>query len=312
MKQNPLTKRFKLTIYTGMIGLWVLTTALSLSQDISESVERYETTVSSIRAIQVSIALPILFIYLALSFAAVTFAIYAHRITQSKEGGGYKDLASGLMLTIVGFIISALLNAFSVANEELASETSFIIVGNYASILVSIAIYWFFWRGSNKLLSTLKSVKGLAKKVMTGRVFILLASVIYTYLVFQNPYRTVSSDELIKPVFSLPDILIFLTIIIPYVVTWLLAITATVNIGYYAKNVQGIIFKRLFKNIANGFALIVGLSISLQIIGQFSSFWAGSGLNIILGVISVIFIALVAAYAQFGLAAKKLDRLETL
>jgi hypothetical protein len=301
-----------MTVYTAMLGLWVFTTVSSLTRDVSESVERYNVSVEYLRAIQVVLALPLLFIYAAVAFAAVTFVVYSYRISSSKEGSGYSDLSTGLMLTVGSFVLSGLFGVVAYNYIDTPSETTFTIVRNYANLLIGLGIYFYFYIGSAKLISTLKNVSSkLVRNQQIAQFAVLVFGSIYTYFVFQNPYRTVSSNPDITPVYGLPDALILVTIIIPYLFSWLLGATATVNLFYYSKNVVGIIYKKIFEKLAKGFVLIITLTISLQIVSQFSDYWAQIGLNSILGVIGIIFAVLIVAYLQFGSAAKKLDKIET-
>jgi hypothetical protein len=301
-----------MSIYTVMVGLWVFTTAHALTADVQEAVERFDSSVTILRFLQVTFSLPILFIYLAVSFAAITFTVYSYRVSQSKEGSGFKDLTHGLMLTVVSFVSSGVINIFERTYRNTDAAINLIVIKNYLSLILALSVFYFFYRGSKKVISTLQSSDGLLKKQRIAQITVLFFSAIYTYLVFNNPYRSASSNPDIDPVFAVPDYLIFTTIIIPYVIGWLLGATATVNLAFYAKKVPGIIYRKVFSQLARGFGLIITLTIGLQIIGQFSDFWGQSGLEGILVISGLIILALVIAYLQFGLAARKLDKIETI
>ena len=305
-------KHFKLYTYAAVIAVWVLSTLYTLGQNVQESIDRYHTTATALRVIEISLALPTLFIYLAVTFAAVTFLTYSVRIRDSREEMGYKKLAAGLVITLAYFAVSAIINLFQNRYSTGQGLTNYTIIRNYVYILLNLGIYWYFWHGSRQLVATLKSKVGLAQKTTVAQAMIVVLSVIYTYLVFHNPYRTSSANVLIKPTYALPDILILITVILPYLLTWTLAAMSVVNLTFYAKNVSGIVFKQLFRDLARGFWLIIALTISLQMITQFADFWANTGLQGILVFIGVIYFALVVAYLQFGFAANKLDRIETL
>lgn len=311
MKRNSLVKHVRVTVFSSVIALWLLTTGYTLTRSVQVSIDRYNTTEAQLRLIQVVISLPMLFIYLAIGFAVVGFVVYTNRIKGSKEHKGYSSLTKGLVLALGYFFVTAVFNVIRSRYQPGEDQSNFIIVRNYTGLLINLFIYGYFWQASKQLVSTLKEKSGLAKNIRWAQVLILAFTAIYAYLVFQNPNRTNASSDLIQPTFALPDILIVFTIILPYLLTWLMAAMAVVNFSFYAKNVSGIIFKQVFRDLARGFAFITGLAISLQIIGQFSEFWASTGLGSILLIIALIFFALVFAYLQFGLAARKLDKIET-
>lgn len=139
--------------------------------------------------------------------------------------------------------------------------------------------------------------------------FVVFA-LLYTWFVFQNRYRTVSDNPLIQPVYYLSDSLIATTIIVPYVVAWLLGSLAASNILSYSHHAPGSIYRLFLKRFAIGSVLVISLSAFLQVISQFSEFWATLGLGSILILIYVILLVLLVGYGLIASGARRLARIE--
>lgn len=310
MNKETSNDQLKSITYFAVVLVWAISTGWGLFQSVSEGAARYNTSELFIRGIQVFISLPLLFIYLSVAFAAVTFLIYTSRITNTKEHKGYKLLTTGLFLTLASYLVSGILG---IIQQKLTGDAinHFIIARNAVTIILGLITYGVFYQGSRYLLTTLKSNQGLGKLTATVLTILSFVGVGYVALVFQNPYRTTSATELIKPTYALPDTLILTTVILPYILTWMLASLAVTNLLYYSKNVGGLIFKSLFNDLALGFGIVISLTIVMQFLGQFSDFWSTTGLQGILVFIFGIFLALVVGYILVGKAARKLDRIET-
>ena len=216
-----------------------------------------------------------------------------------------------LLIRLAGFLVASIL---VIIQQKLIGRnlSNFIIFKNATDIIFNLVIFYLFYQGSRHLISTLKSNQGIGK--LTKQILLLdaLAGSAFVYLVFQNPYRTISTSTLIIPTYALSDVIILTTVVLPYIISWMFASLAVLNLLYYSRNVKGQIFKTLFKALATGFGMVIILNVTLQMISQFTNYWANSTLQMILLVIAIILLALVAGYWQVGKAARELDRIETL
>ena len=134
----------------------------------------------------------------------------------------------------------------------------------------------------------------------------------YLVLVFTNPDRRVSSEPNLNPTFGLPDSLILLTVALPYMAAWLFGMLAILGLYRYTDQTGGIIYKHLFKKLALGLTILISLTIVLQFLVQFASYWATAGLSALLGLVALIYLLLIVAHVQVANGARQLNIIETL
>ncbi len=292
--------------------VWVVTTGISLTRNNEKVQQLYNTSETSLRILTVVISLPVLAIWLAVAFAAVSFTIYSLRISKAQEAHGYRYLAYGLYATLASFVASNLLNLWQPHFSDTGQLAGFTALRTYVSILFSLLFFWLFYRASVQLMRTLKKKEAPTSKLPVKIILsVSVLTALLTILIYQNPNRTTSSSDLINPTYGVSDVLIFFTIILPYAISWFFGLSALNNIRMYMQQVDGIIFKRLFRNFVQGISAVILLSIGLQFLSQFSESFVGSSLNFILLLVSLILLVLVVAYFKVAQAGKQLDRIET-
>src|SRR4051812_22837765 len=97
-----------------------------------------------------------------------------------------------------------------------------IIFSNYVTVILYLLALLYILRASRKLNASIKPGGWYYKSVRSVVVpIVTVISAVYVWLVFRNPFRTVSSDPLVRPTYFLPDWLIVLTIVAPYIFIWL-------------------------------------------------------------------------------------------
>ena len=142
-------------------------------------------------------------------------------------------------------------------------------------------------------------------------VTIILLSIPYIYLVLQNPLRSQSVSPGLTSTYNLPDVLIFSTIVLPYIISWLLGLLALTNMTVFGKETKGIFYKNALKIFYNGFWIIIILAIALQYLTQFSLFFSNATLSIILFIIYLILLADIVGFISMALGANRLSKIET-
>ncbi len=314
---NDTKKRQNILAYCMVVCVWILSVILSFSAENQQAQASYHISRTSLRLLQASFLLPTLFMWLAMLFAALSFYRYARQISGSKDSSGFRYISYALWAILLGSIASSLLSNSRVLLTESATNPDsirniFTVVGNYVSVVTALAIYGFLYKGSRSLLTSINSRFDISKHYFKVIIPILLIGAVYLALIFNNPSRQVAPSPNLSPTYALPDSLILLTVALPYIASWFLGILALASIYLYQEKTKGVVYKRLLRQLVTGLTILIVLTITLQIITQFSLFWARSGLQAILGVVVLIYLALIIAYVLVARGARKLNRIETL
>src|SRR3989338_400649 len=90
--------------YYATIALWVVYAVLAFLSPMA-SQNRYNLSYLQTKLLLVSVALPILFIWLILVYGLVNLKHYADSIVGSTEHPYYKHMVLGLWLLVVGLIL---------------------------------------------------------------------------------------------------------------------------------------------------------------------------------------------------------------
>lgn len=302
-------------VYTLVGLLWLINIGVNLMTSNKQVSERYGIPESALDLIAVALSLPLLLIWLAVAFAAISFYRYAQNIKGSKDAKSFRLISYGLFAALAGLLASSLLSTLQTILGQFvvdpsSLQTPFVIVRNYVSMAAALATYGCLFFGSTALLEVIGKTLNGWRQIMPVLVPFTGLAVLYLWLVFTNESRQVSTIPGYAPTFGLPDYLILLTVALPYLVAWFLGITALRNIIQYQSQTPGIIYKKIFKRFVIGITTVIGLTIILQLISQFSGFWASKGLSAILGAVAVIVFILIYAYIQVALGARQLHKIE--
>jgi hypothetical protein len=255
---------------------------------------------------------PYLFIWIAALFSVIQYKKYVSLISKSSEAVGFNYIVKGLMMLFVQLIISPFIGLPSSYNpDSLVIQKTVTIFRNDLTIILYLSAFYFFWRASKVFINTLinKDVKDkILYKIIPLLVVPLGAALIW--FILHNDFRTFSSHPDIRPTYFLSDASIFITIVIPYIIIWLLGFITLFNLRLLNKNVEGIIYKKSFNAVSIGLAIIIGLTISLQFLTQATTYFKDAGLGVIILLVYLILFCIAAAYIYFALGAKYLTKIE--
>lgn len=313
MKTNFLNtiKENKLS-FSVLIIIWIIYSALTLLAPAVEAGSRYSVTLLQINLLRVTLLLPYLLIWMSGLFAFLHFHSYQSFLGKSPEASGFKKLtkAIGFLLAVVIIPLFVSLYGTYHADSYLVQKTITILRNNLTVIFYLISFYY-LWGASSELITALiKDEKKLKPKYEIVSIITALLGLILIFLILHNPFRSTSSNPLIRPTYYLSDWSIFITIIIPYLLVWLLGLLAIINIKTLANEVSGVIYKKTFNSISRALIILISLVISLQFLSQASTFFAHASLGIILSVVYALLLLIAGAYLYLAKAAKQLTAIE--
>jgi hypothetical protein len=297
-----------LGLFSVVIIVYIILTLLAPE---AETVNRYELTIAQTQLLRISFILPLLLIWLTALLSVTWFRRYTALIKGSQEESAFHKITLGLWMLLLVLLVPSFISV--VTNfypSDLVMQKGSIILRNYVTIAFYLTAFWYLWQASKDLLQTVHTpefntwYQNLVVGILSG------LAVVYTWAVLTNPFRTVSTDPLVKATYYLPDFLIVFTVIIPYVLIWIMGTNAALNVLSYSKRVPGIIYRQTFSYLAFGLSFTVGLLIFLQFLSQANASLSHVAFRVIILIIYLLLFAIAAGYILIARGARKLSVIE--
>lgn len=295
-----------------LVAAWAVYSYFTFQTPAGQAMAKYRIDAFQISLLRWSVVIPVLFIWSAILYSYLKLKDYSQTIIKSKDGQGFRSISYGVLFMLLS---SALSSYVSLAMQFMASDPivkkSLSILNNYIVVLFSLLSFYLIWKGSRKLLELTSSTQKVKRHNAVIFFVVFLLAVPYIYFVIQNPIRSISSNPEIASTYNLPDVLIFSTIIVPYILSWALGIFSVVNMSVFKEETKGIIYRAVLGKFYKGFLTVIVLVISLQYLTQFSTFFAYAGLSTILGIIYVILLVDAIGLLYVAEGARQLTKIET-
>lgn len=285
-------------IYIGLV--------LGLPSD-PEVLDRYNLTESSLRFIGLTVAIPLLAVWISAAYAYLRFDEYTQIVADEPEGKPFKHLTTGLMVLSLALPISSILSSiFNYIERENSSFDVFsTIFTNYLNLAFSALAFVLFAKGADCLLRVTKPRAILPRFRFTEFLLVAVASG-YTWLIVDS----VSNSNNGNSIYHLPIWLVIPTLVIPFLVIWFIGAQTVFRLNKYQQNVQGIVYNRAMTNLVRGLAVIILLSIILQIIGTMKNQLIEMKLVPLLGIVYFLLMFYVIGYGLVAYAARQLKKIE--
>jgi hypothetical protein len=269
----------------------------------------YHISVAQVRLISLSFTVPIILIWTAGFYGFVQFKQYALKIKKSPDGKALNSIANGLTIFAISSPISSLISSASQyyvrSHPDFKSVST--LITSYFSLAIYLLTFWFIAKGAKKLIEIVKQEVEIGDQILALFGFVV-AGGIYLY----TALRAVSADHAVKVTLfdflSKPAALI--TVIIPYMVIWLIALWAVARISLYRVLIEGSIYKKALSNLSAGVALVVVTSILVQMLNTTGSSLLKLNLNQLLMLIYGLLAVIAAGFIMIALGAKKLRKIE--
>ncbi|HJQ08752.1 MAG TPA: hypothetical protein VJ836_04710 [Candidatus Saccharimonadales bacterium] len=298
-------KKHYLYVFLGLIALYAVL-VFTLPSD-PRILEKYHLTQGGVRLLILSIVIPIIAIWLSAFYGFAKIKEYAQSVKDTSEGKPFESIANGLMVLVFSLpLLAAASTALTYfAYRDAAFLPTSTIFRNYLTILSALAAFYLIGKGAEALATPVKNnVKKFDHQTWTTG-FIIFSS-LFTWMVISH--QPDWGDHR-SGAYYLPDWLVVLTIVIPYLYIWYRGLLAAYCIYYYQKKVRGTLYKRALSYFSAGIAAVIGLLIATQLLAVFSERLNRLDLTPLLLIIYV----LVGFYALgYGLIAKGVKKLKSL
>lgn len=296
-------------VFISLLALYLILTFVIPPNP--ETLGRYGITAIQARLLRLAIAVPFALIWCTAFYSYVRLKEYAYLIDNSRDGKAFIRIANGLGILAVGqalqSVFSSLLNYRAHVSPEFLPTA--VILRHYAAIIISLVAFWIVYSGARALKNGIKG--GLsARKLLFVQFGLLLLVITYAYVVFANPARNQALSSSSPAIYYLPDWLIILSIILPYAYVWYMGLLSALSINTYRDHVNGIIYKRSFKQLAYGIGIVISGSILLQYLTAVGNLLTDWGLAQLLSIVYLLLITIATGYILIASGARKLQKIE--
>jgi hypothetical protein len=272
----------------------------------------YHLDPSNYRLIIASVAIPLTAIWLIAFYGFAKLQRYADTIKHNKDGKPIALLAKGIMYLV--FQLPAISAISAILNEIALNHPRFIptsvILGHYIKLAPPLVAFLFINYGGRQLSEMVKQ-RPTQRAIHIFSMIFIVVSAGFTYFAFNGlPARFSAMTTTGSNIFYLPHLLLFFTLIVPYIYMWFIGALAAYDIYLFQKKVQGILYQRSWSFMAGSLGWIIVVSIIYQYLTVLASHLTRLHVTAILLVVYALLILLAIGYVLMALGAKKLQKIE--
>ncbi len=293
-------------------GLYALAYALlSLVPPPAEAtLARYHLSATGLRWLELTVLLPSFIAWFAAFYGYERLSRYSKLINDTKDGRHVATIANGLgviaYLIPLGAILYSFFSLLTKGHPDLEATQQ--IIHNYLVVLVPLVSFIIIERGTRSLSESIKSRPSHLTARLLTLLFIIIG-VVYSYLVVMNADTPLFASNTPKA-YYMPDILVLLTIVVPYLYMWFIGMSGVTELLLYSQKIKGIIFKRSWAYITWGLSGVIVASIIIQYVISLTGKLNHLHLNGLLAVVYGLLLLQAVGYIVIAVGAKKLQKIE--
>lgn len=260
--------------------------------------------------LHLSFSLPEVLIWLLATVGALRFKNYAMSIKTSSDGSALDYIANALLLLVLYVVLVSLGGTITDVAANTRFERLTINLVSHAPLAVILLSAILLWTGSKQLLKLIDYKPQVAwfpslRFCVTVVIFVSF-SLIFTLNFYHFADSVQKSEDIMR--FALEPHMLLLTYVLPHLITWLLGLLACVNLGKYAHQVSGVIYKQLFRDLQRGVVVVFVSTFLAQVL--ISTLTTDDDMSIVLlTVYAVLLLCLWGFYLVYR-GTKQLERLE--
>jgi len=291
--------------------LWITYIVLTFTAPINEATNIYHLSYSQLMWVKLSVVLPFFLIWIFGIFAATGITRYISTIKGSPEEKGFAGIQSGVLVLLLGLTIGAVVGAIrSFLMDDESARIILSVIVSYFNVLMPLIAFGYFFSGATTLARLTKKPISMLSNIVP-LILVLAAALFYAWVVFSNPDRQLGVGPQHTGALYLPDEMIVLTLMVPYVTMWALGLFAAFRLLNYRNSVQGLIYRSALSWLTGGILFIILLSITFQGLALLRDFFAAADLKTILIAVYLILAAIAVGYIFLWFGARKLRIIET-
>jgi hypothetical protein len=300
-----MNKRIYLSIFASLLVLYAAVVLFSPADPAV--LHKYHLTVDAARWLNLTVVIPIITIWIAAFYGYTALKRYAASVSRSTEGVPFNELANGLLILVMSLPLVASASAILayIAQRDPGFMPAGTIIRNYLNVASAVMAFYFIGKGAEALGKLVKR-KTTSVDNRTWTISFIVVSSLFSWLVMSH--RPAGSGS--ESIYYLPDWLVILTIVIPYLYVWYRGTIAAYCIYFYQKNVKGQLYRRALSFCSAGIAMVIATSVFIQLLTVFTAQLNRLNLTPILLIIYVLICAYAIGYTLIAKGAKKLKTFE--
>jgi hypothetical protein len=264
---------------------------------------QYNVSVLGLRIIYATIILLLAAIWFAGFYGYSKLNSYARIIKKEKDGKQVAKLSGGLFLLAlwlpISSVVSVILNYF--ARKYPGILPAVVIFNNFINLLLPLGGFLYISKGARGLSELVRRRPTYAASQ------ILIIAVIYLGLIYLHLVDTTTS---LTEIYHMPNWLVLLTLVAPYVYMWFIGLLAAYEIYLYRRKVAGIVYKKSWGYLAFGLAWLIVTSVSFQYITTLTPHFSKLSIYWLLAIIYSMLAVLSVGFILIAIGARKLQRIE--
>lgn len=297
-------------LFLGLAIVYALVTLLTPPD--ARSLNRYGLSSGGAKFLSLTIVVPYIAIWFTAFYGYMKFKKYSEAIEKSKDGKAMSKIADGLLALAlsmpIGAVVAALGTAWRSNNPDILPET--VIVNNYTNLFLVLIAFYLIYNGAKNLPGVYDTKISVSKNNYFLLGIFAVFSLSYAYLALSDPASQYATADTLRASYYLPDWLLLLTVVIPYIVAWYLGFRSVLYMLDYLANVPGKIYRKSLQYLAVGIFFAVLSIITLRFLTSMTSWFSDQQLKIVLLVLYLLLIVIATGYVFIAKGAKKLQQIE--
>jgi membrane protease YdiL (CAAX protease family) len=248
--------------------------------------------------------IPYIIIWYTAFYAFAKLQEYTRYVKKSAEGHAFRKLTVGMGVLAFGLVIPTLVSLIfnAIAQAHPGFKATGTVMGNYLTLLMPLIAFTFFNTAARQLVSSTK----VQPQLRTIRLFVILFLIlgtVYTRLTLHN--HDIHPDS-----YYLNTFFLLVTIVIPYLYAWFLALFSAFDFRTYARRVQGLLYRRALRQFAAGITIVICGSIAIQFVSSTIAGRISRSLGSLLLVEYILVVIVAVGLVLMALGTKKLKKIE--
>lgn len=288
-------------LYILFVGLYSV--MLLIAPPPRVTLDQYHLSITQLRLLDLTVIIPLAIIWFIAFYGYNKLRIYASLIRDSKDGRQINKIAKGIMVLTVGLPLSSVLGSIMsvIAQDNPGFRPESIIIRHYLDLLVPLVAFSIISLGTRGLSDLTKHRPPQAVMNAIAVLFITIG-VFYCHVVL--------NAKNFHEAYYLPEMVVLLTIVIPYMYTWYLGLMSAYQVHAYSLKAPGIVYRRNWDIFAYGIAAIILASVVFQYVATLSKQFSDLRLLPLLGIVYGLLALMSVGYILVALGAKKLQKIE--
>lgn len=250
------------------------------------------------------VLIPYIVIWYTAFYAFAKLKEYTRSIEDSKDGAAFSKIMIGFGVLAFGLIVPTIV---SLVLEDIAAfhggfRPAATIIVNYLDVLAVIIAFSFVGGGTRRLTRTIKSRPGL----LGLRLFTLLIitiGIFFAYLALRNYFRH-------NNVYYLGLYPLIITLIIPYVYAWAVALLSAYEFQLYSRQASGILYRQALSQLSSGIIVTIAGSVAIQFVDNTLPTKLEHSIGPLIIVIYLLLAIVAVGLILIALGTKKLKKIE--